>query len=61
LENFAIVPTTSGNHISYPHMPILRVARAHAHVAYAMAALRGRRNRCVRFWVSGELLGSQVP
>jgi len=37
----------------YPHMPILRVARAHARVARAMAAQRGRRNRFVRFWASG--------
>jgi len=29
----------------YPHMPILRVARAHARFARAMAVQRGRRNR----------------
>ena len=37
-------------------MPILRVARAHARIARAMASQRGRRNRFGLLW---ELLGEQ--
>jgi len=42
----------------YPHMPILRVACAHARVAHALAAQRELRNWFVRFGASG---GAKFP
>ena len=38
----------------YPHMPIIRVARAHVRIARFVASQRGQRNRFVRFWAPGE-------
>ena len=40
----------------YPHMPFLRVARAHARDARAIAA-QCAYARCVRFWAFGEASG----
>ena len=46
-------------------MPILRVVRAHASVARAMARRAAMARAMpairIRFWASGELLGSKVP